>query len=51
MFFGPVVNAARGIAVQVQGVVQSFCVNFQMALNPQLTKVMHRLTLLTCINC
>ena len=38
MFFGPVVNAARGIAVQVQGVVQSFCVNFQMALNPQLTK-------------
>ncbi len=38
MFFGPVVNAARGIAVQVQSVVQSFCVNFQMALNPQLTK-------------
>lgn len=38
MFFGPVVNAARGIAVQVQGVVQNFCNNFQMALNPQLTK-------------
>lgn len=38
MFFGPVVNAARGIAVQVQGVCQQFCVNFQMALNPQLTK-------------
>ena len=38
MFFGPVVNAARGIAVQVQGVVQNFCYNFQMALNPQLTK-------------
>lgn len=38
LFFGPVVNAARGIAVQVQGVVQSFCNNFQMALNPQLTK-------------
>ena len=38
MFFGPVVNAARGIAVQVQGVVQNFCYNFQMSLNPQLTK-------------
>lgn len=38
MFFGPVVNAARGVAVQVQSVVQNFCNNFQMALNPQLTK-------------
>lgn len=38
LFFGPVVNAARGIAVQVQGVAQSFCGNFQTALNPQLTK-------------
>lgn len=38
MFFGPVVNAARGIAVQVQTIVQNFCNNFQMALNPQLTK-------------
>lgn len=38
IFFGPAVNAARGIAVQVQGVCQQFCTNFQMALNPQLTK-------------
>lgn len=38
VFFGPAVNAARGIAVQVQSVVQNFCSNFQMALNPQLTK-------------
>lgn len=38
LFFGPVVNAARGIAIQVQGIVQNFCNNFQMALNPQLTK-------------
>lgn len=38
LFFGPVVNAARGIAVQVQNVANNFCVNFQMALNPQLTK-------------
>lgn len=38
IFFGPAVNAARGIAVQVQGVCQQFCNSFQMALNPQLTK-------------
>ena len=38
VFFGPVVNAARGIAVQVQGAVQQFVGNFQMALNPQITK-------------
>lgn len=38
IFFGPTVNAARGIAVQVQSVCQQFCSNFQMALNPQLTK-------------
>ena len=38
IFFGPTINAARGIAVQIQNVAQNFCVNFQMALNPQLTK-------------
>ena len=38
IFFGPAINAARGIAVQIQNVAQNFCVNFQMALNPQLTK-------------
>lgn len=38
VFFGPVVNAARAIAVQVQGAVQQFVGNFQMALNPQITK-------------
>lgn len=38
IFFGPAVNAARGIAVQVQNVCRQFCSNFQMALNPQLTK-------------
>ncbi len=38
IFFGPVVNAARGIALQVQGVIQGFVGNFQMALNPQITK-------------
>lgn len=38
VFFGPVVNAARAVAVQVQGAIQSFVGNFQMALNPQITK-------------
>lgn len=38
IFYGPVLNAARGIAVQVQGVVSQFFINFQMALNPQITK-------------
>ena len=38
VFFGPIVNAARGIAVQVQGAVQQFTANFQMAMNPQITK-------------
>lgn len=38
MFFSPVVNAARGIAVQVQSVIVGFVTNFQTALNPQITK-------------
>lgn len=38
VFFGPVVNAARAIAVQAQSAIQQFVGNFQMALNPQITK-------------
>lgn len=38
IFFGPMINAARGIAVQVQTAVQQFVSNFQVALNPQITK-------------
>lgn len=38
MFFGPVINAARGIAVQIQSVVQQFAHNLQTAINPQITK-------------
>lgn len=38
VFFGVVVNAARGIANQVNGAVQQFVSNFMMALNPQITK-------------
>lgn len=38
VFCGPVVNAARGVAMQVSGAVTSFANNFMMALNPQITK-------------
>ena len=38
VFFGPVVNAARAVALQVQSAIQQFVGNFQMALNPQITK-------------
>lgn len=38
LFFGVIVNAARGVAVQVNGIIQSFVNNFMMALNPQITK-------------
>lgn len=42
VFFGPVVNAARAVAVQVQSAIQQFVGNFQMALNPQITKTYAR---------
>ena len=38
MFFSPIVNAARGIAVQVQNAITGFSANFQLALSPQITK-------------
>lgn len=38
VFYGPAVNAARGIAVQVQTVTFNFCQNIQDAINPQITK-------------
>lgn len=38
IFFGPTVNAARSIAIQVQSALINFCVSFQTALNPQITK-------------
>lgn len=38
IFFGPAVNAARGVSVQVQSAVHGFVSNFQTALNPQITK-------------
>ena len=38
IFCGPIVNAARGIAVQVNTAINSFVQNFMVALNPQITK-------------
>ena len=38
MFFGPSVNAARGIANQVNSAITGFVQNFMTALNPQITK-------------
>lgn len=38
LFFGPAVNAARGVSVQVQGIVKNFVTNFQTAVTPQIIK-------------
>ena len=38
LFCGPAVNAARGVAMQVNSAVYSFVQNFMMAVNPQITK-------------
>lgn len=39
LFFGTTVNAARGIAGQVNGIINGFASNFSMAINPQITKL------------
>lgn len=38
LFFGPVVNAARALAYQIQTQITQFSTSFQVALNPQLVK-------------
>lgn len=38
LFSGPTVNAARGIASQVNNAINGFVMNFMTALNPQITK-------------
>lgn len=38
MFFGAVVNAARGVSVQVQAAARMFFAGFQTAINPQILK-------------
>lgn len=38
LFFGPALNAAKGISDQVSNAVNTLSNNFQIALNPQITK-------------
>lgn len=38
LFFGPIINAAKGIASQVSSAIMGFISNFQIALNPPITK-------------
>ena len=38
LFFGPAVNAARGVAYQVNAGIYNFVSNFQIAMKPQITK-------------
>ena len=37
-FFGPIVNAARGVAAQINGAVQSFVANISIPVRPQVTQ-------------
>ena len=37
-FFGPILNASRGISTQVLGTVEGFANNFMIAMNPQITQ-------------
>lgn len=38
VYFNPAINAARGIAVTVQGAIGQFSGSFQSSINPQITK-------------
>lgn len=38
LFFGPAMNAAAGVANQATNIINQFSGNFQIALNPQITK-------------
>lgn len=38
IYFGPLLNAARAIAIQVNGAISSFAVNFMTATRPQIVK-------------
>lgn len=38
LFFGPMINASRGIALQVNNVIFSFIQNFMVAIDPQIMK-------------
>ena len=38
LFFGPTVNAARGLSYQIGGAINMLVINFQIAINPQIIK-------------
>lgn len=38
MFFGPTINAARGVTLQVSNAISGFSSNIRMAINPQIIK-------------
>lgn len=38
VFFGPLFNAARAVAIQVQSAIASFSTNFMISVNPQIVK-------------
>ena len=42
MFFGPVINAARAISMQIYNITFQFASNFQIAVNPQIVKLYAR---------
>lgn len=55
LFYGPAINAAHGVATQVQTHVYAFCTNFNLATKPQITKLyanslfaeMHKLVIMS----
>lgn len=50
LFFGPVVNAARGVASQVNGGMQSFVQNLSIPIRPQVVQSYAREDYLRCLN-
>ncbi|SDE87362.1 Na+-driven multidrug efflux pump [Epilithonimonas hungarica] len=50
MFFGPIANTAYSLAIMVQGIIGSFVGNFQVAINPQITKSYAKGELATSLN-
>ena len=38
LFFGTVINAARGVSGQIQSAIQGFCENLVIAFRPQLVQ-------------
>lgn len=50
MFFGTAVNAARGVAMQVSGIINTFSSNFAMSMNPQITKQYAAGEIQRCLN-